>query len=79
MNSVNLLPTDVPQKLLKPNTISCLILQSLIFTILKKKIMTEAVVKMLKKVADLSNSNLIKNADGILLGLAVSFSHELSK
>ena len=41
--------------------------------------MTEAVVKMLKKVADLSNSNLIKNADGILLALAVSFSHELSK
>ena len=67
------------KKPLKPNTISCLILQRLIFTILKKKIMIEAVVKMLKKIADLSNSNLIKNADGILWGLAVSFSLELSK
>ena len=28
--------------------------------------MTQAVVKMLKKVVDLSNSNLIKNTDGLL-------------
>ena len=28
--------------------------------------MTQAVVKMLKKVVDLSNSNIIKNADGLM-------------
>ena len=28
--------------------------------------MTEAVVKMLRKITDLSNSNLIRNANGLL-------------
>ena len=31
-----------------------------------KEKMTQAVVKMFKKVVDLSNSNLIRNADGLL-------------
>lgn len=42
-----------------------MILQSWIFIALKKQI-TEAIVKMLKKIADLSNSNFMKNADGLL-------------
>lgn len=32
----------------------------------EKKLMTEAIVKMLKKMADISNSSLNKNADGLL-------------
>ena len=28
--------------------------------------MTQALVKMLKKVVDLSNANIVKNADGLL-------------
>ena len=43
-----------------------LILQSSITSARKKKKFTKAVVKMLKKIIDISNSNLIKNADGLL-------------
>ena len=32
----------------------------------EKKLMTEAIVKMLKKMADISNSSLNKNADWLL-------------
>ena len=32
----------------------------------EKEKITKAVVKMLKKIIDISNSNLIKNADGLL-------------
>lgn len=31
-----------------------------------KKLMTEAVLKVFKKIADISNSFLVKNADGFL-------------
>ena len=31
-----------------------------------RKKMTQAVVKMLKKVVDLSNANIVKNVDGLL-------------
>ena len=32
----------------------------------EKDVMTQAVVRMLQKITDLSNSNFIKNADGLL-------------
>ena len=34
--------------------------------IARKKTIFKAVVKILKKISDLSNANLIKNADGLL-------------
>ena len=38
----------------------------------EKQILSKAVVKMLEKVLDLSNTNLIKNADGLLLRNSVN-------
>lgn len=32
----------------------------------EKKVMTEAVLKMFKKITDISNSSLVKNDDGLL-------------
>ena len=32
----------------------------------EKELMTEAVLKMLKKIVDISNSSVVKNADGLL-------------
>lgn len=79
MSSVNLLPTDVPEKTFETEHNILFDPSKVDIYYPEKKIMIEAVVKMLKKIADLSNSNLIKNADGILWGLAVSFSLESSK
>ena len=65
MGSVNLLPIDVSEETLE---VDRMLFDSskLDYNNPDKEKMTQAVVKMLKKVVDLSNSSLIKNADGLL-------------
>ena len=42
----------------------------------EKELMSKALVKMLKKIADLFNANLIKNADGLSSRKSVDFEVE---
>ena len=42
----------------------------------EKELMSKALVKMHKKIADLFNANLIKNADGLLSRKSVDFEVE---
>ena len=66
MNSVNLLPINIPEKSFKEK-------DNIVFDRLKfdrncdeKKLLTEAVLEMLKINADILNSSVVKNADGLL-------------
>ena len=58
MGSVNLSPTYIPENSFDPSKLDV--------HCQEKDIMSMAVVKMLKKISDLSNTTLIKNADGLL-------------
>ena len=66
MGSVNLYPIDMPYNSFEVNENVNFDPSKLDYENPNKAKMTEAVVKALKKVVDISNSNLVKNADGLL-------------
>ena len=63
MNCVNIHPFDLEEKEFgagfQPNSLN--------FATEKKNQMTGSVAKMLKRIAEISNSDLVKNADGLLI------------
>ena len=65
MGSVNLLPIDIPEETLEVDGVA-FDTSKRDYENLDKEKMAQAVVKMLKKVVDLSNANLIENASGLL-------------
>ena len=66
LGSLNASPIDIPENSFETeNDISFDILK-LDVHCQEKDIIFKAVVKILKKISDLSNANLIKNADGLL-------------
>lgn len=69
LHSVNLTPTNIPEKKKKTFQVKDKVafdLCKLDVLCAEKRLMTEAVLKMLTKTADISNSSLVKNADGLL-------------
>ena len=66
MNSVNLMPTDIPEKTFEVKHNTALDPSKLDINYDEKKLMSKAVLKLLKKIAGISNSSLVKNADGLL-------------
>ena len=67
LHSVNLTPTNIPEKkTFQVKDKVAFDLCKLDVLCAEKKLMTEAVLKMLTKTADISNSSLVKNADGLL-------------
>ena len=66
MGSVNLTPIDIPENTVEVEDNVQFDPSKLDYEFLEKEKITKAVVKMLKKIIDISNSNLIKNADGLL-------------
>lgn len=66
MNSVNLLPIDIQENTFETENNVAFDPSKPDIYCPEKEIVTEAVVKMLKKVTDLSVSNLINIADGLL-------------
>ena len=66
MGSVNLSPIDINESSFEAeNNVSFDPSKPDIYCP-EKQVMTEAVVKMLRKITDLSNSNLTRNANGLL-------------
>lgn len=65
MGSVNLLTIDIPEKTLEIDGVA-FDTPKRDYENLDKEKMAQAVVKMLKKVVDLSIANLIENANGLL-------------
>ena len=66
MGSVNLSPTDIPENTFEIEDNVQFDSSKLDYECPEKEKITQAVVKMLKKIIDISNSNLIKNTDGLL-------------
>lgn len=66
MNSANLTLIYIPEKIFEVKDNITFDPPMLDINCEEKKLMTEAIVKMLKKMADISNSSLNKNADGLL-------------
>ena len=66
MGSVNLTPIDLVETLFEAENGIAFNLAKLDITCDEKKVMTNAMVKMLKRIADISNSSIVKNADGLL-------------
>ena len=66
MGSVNLTSIDIPENTFEVEDNVQFHPSKLDYECLEKEKITKAVVKMLKKTIDISNSNLIKNADGLL-------------
>ena len=66
MNSANLTLIYIPEKVFEVKDNITFDPPMLDINCEEKKLMTEAIVKMLKKMADISNSSLNKNADGLL-------------
>lgn len=68
LHSVNLTPTNIPEKkkTFQVKDKVAFDLCKLDVLCAEKRLMTEAVLKMLTKTADISNSSLVKNADGLL-------------
>ena len=66
MNSANLTLIYIPEKTFEVKDNITFDPPMLDINCEEKKLMTEAIVKMLKKMADISNSSLNKNADGLL-------------
>ena len=60
MGSVTLSPIDISKKTFEEDP------SKLDFESPEKEKIAKAVVKMLKKIIDISNANLVKNADGVL-------------
>ena len=66
MGSVNLSPIDVLENTFEAENNVTFDPSKLDIKCPEKEVMTQAVVRMLQKITDLPNSNLIKNADGLL-------------
>ena len=66
MGSINLTPIDIPENTFEVEDNVQFDPSKLDYECKEKEKITKAVVKMLKKIIDISNSNLIKNADGLL-------------
>lgn len=66
MNSANLTLIYIPEKIFEVKDNITFDPPMLDINCEEKNLMTEAIVKMLKKMADISNSSLNKNADGLL-------------
>ena len=66
MSFINLTPTDVPENTFEVEDNVRFDPSELDYECKEIEKITEAVVKMLKKIIDISNSNLIKNAEGLL-------------
>lgn len=67
MGSVNLSPIDIPEKTLETKENVSFDPSKLDFDSPEKEVMTRAVEKMLNKIVDISNANLVKNANGLFL------------
>ena len=76
MESANLLPRDVPVSPFETEESVVFDTSKLDFARQDKEIMTGPVVKILKKIADMSNANLAKNADGLFSKLEPNASAE---
>ena len=64
--SINLLPIDIPEKTFEVEDNVQFDPLKLDYDCPEKEKITKAVVKMLKKITEISNSNLVKNAYGLL-------------
>ena len=71
MGSVNLLPIDISEDSFEVEGSIQFDPSKLDYENPEKEKMSEAVVKMLRKVKELSNTNLVKNADRILAKMSV--------
>ena len=72
MESINLLPIDIPEKTFEVEDNVQFDPSKLDYEYPEKEKITRAVVKILKKIIDISNANLVKNADGLLSKLNVN-------
>ena len=66
MGSVNLSPIDVPENTFETENNVALDPSKLDMNCPEKEVMTQAAVRILQKITDFPNSNLIQNADGLL-------------
>ena len=66
MSSINLTPIEVPENTFEVEGNVRFDPSELDYECKENEKITKAVVKMLKKIIDISNSNLIKNADGLV-------------
>ena len=66
LGSVNISPIDVPENTFETENNVALDPSKLDMNCPEKEVMTQAVVRILQKIADFPNSNLIQNADGLL-------------
>ena len=71
MGSVNLLPIDISEDSFEVEGSIQFDTSKLDYENPEKEKVSEAVVKMLRKVKELSNTNLVQNADGILAKMFV--------
>ena len=76
MGSVNFSSIDIPENSFETENNISFDSSKLNLNYQEKKIMSMAVVKMLKKISDLSNCNIIKNANVLLLSKNVDFDVE---
>ena len=76
MGSVNFSSIDIPENSFETENNISFDPSKLNLNYQEKKIMSMAVVKMLKKISDLSNCNIIKNANVLLLSKNVDFDVE---
>ena len=72
MGFINLLPIDIPEKTFEAEDNVQSDPSKLDYECPEKEKITRAVVKMLKKIIDISNANLVKYADGLLSKLNVN-------
>ena len=66
LGSVNISPIDVPENTFETENNVTLDPSKLDMNCPEKEVMTQAVVRILQKITDFPNSNLIQNADGLL-------------
>ena len=76
LGSVNLSLIDIPVNTFETKENVSFDPSKLDFACPEKEVMSRAVVKMLKKIVDMSNANLLKNADGLLSKKSVDVSVE---
>ena len=67
LGSVNLSSIDIPENTFETENNVAFDPSKLDINCPEKEVITQVVVRIPKKITDLSNSNLIKNADGLLL------------
>ena len=66
LGSVNISPIDVPENTFETENNVALDPSKLDMNCPEKEVMTQAVVRILQKITDFPNSNLIQNADGLV-------------